>query len=65
MKKVLCVLLAMASLFALTACKDGKCDDCGTEEHVTVYETEDGDVEYCPSCYAKNVTNNILGGLLG
>lgn len=66
MKKLLCVLLAMTSLLAFVACKDGKCDDCKTEENVKVYETKDGEeVEYCPECYAKNVADNILGGLLG
>ena len=66
MKKLLCILLAMTSIFCLTACKDGKCDECKTEENVKVYETKDGDeVEYCPSCYLEKVGDNILGGLLG
>ncbi len=66
MKKLLCVLLALTAVCCFASCTDGKCDDCETKENVKVYETKDGDeVEYCPSCYAKAVGNNILGGLLG
>ena len=66
MKKFLCAVLAIASIFCLAACTDGKCDECKTEKDVKVYETKDGEeVEYCPSCYAEKVADNFLGGLLG
>jgi len=66
MKKVLCVLLALTTVFCFAGCTDGKCDTCKTTENVKVYEKSDGEeVEYCPTCYAKAVANGILGGLLG
>ena len=66
MKKFLAVLMALTAVFCFAGCEDGKCDECKTKENVKVYETKDGDeVEYCPECYAKNVADNILGGLLG
>lgn len=66
MKKFLCVLLAITAMSCFAGCADGKCDSCKTEEHVKEYTLKDGDkVEYCPSCYAKAVADNLLGGLLG
>ncbi len=66
MKKVLCLLLALTAVCCFAGCTDGKCDDCKTEENVKVYTKSDGEeVEYCPTCYAKQVANGILGGLLG
>ena len=52
MKKLLCALLALTSIFCLAACENGKCDECGTEDFVRVYETLD-DQELCPACAAK------------
>lgn len=69
MKKLLSLLMAAVatvSVFAFaTACEDGKCDSCKTTENVKVYETDDGNVEYCPKCAAEKIKDNILGGLLG
>lgn len=69
MKKFLSLLMAIVatvSVFAFaTACEDGKCDSCKTEENVKVYETDDGNVEYCPKCAAEKIANNIMGDLLG
>ena len=66
MKKILCVLLALTAVCCFAGCTDGKCDTCETKENVKVYETKDGEeVEYGPTCYAKAVADNILGGLLG
>ncbi len=53
MKKILCVLLALTSMFCLAACEDGKCDECGREaDDVKVYENLD-DQELCPTCALK------------
>ena len=65
MKKILCALLALTSIFCLAACEDGKCDDCKTKENVKVYEIEDEDVELCPACLAKRGANNVIDGLFG
>ena len=66
MKKFLCALLVISAVFCFAGCEDGKCDACKSEKNVKVYETKDGDkVEYCPSCYAEKVADNVLGGLLG
>ena len=70
MKKFLCMMLAVVATLSVvafaTACEDGKCDGCKTEENVKVYETKDGEkMELCPLCYAEKVADNILGGLLG
>ena len=53
MKKILCVLLALTSIFCLAACEDGKCDECGREaDDVKVYEDLD-DQELCGACALK------------
>ncbi len=65
MKKILCALLALTSIFCLAACEDGKCDDCKTKENVSVVEIKGEDVELCPSCAAKRAANNIIDGILG
>ena len=48
MKKILCALLALTSIFCLAACENGKCDECGAKnDTVKVYEDEG---EFCATC---------------
>ena len=53
MKKLLSLLLAFSAVmcFCLVGCVNGKCDECGTDKLVEVYDDLDG--EYCPLCAAK------------
>lgn len=56
MKKILCVLLALTSVFCFAGCKDGRCDECKSNKDVREYDLIDGDTaEYCPSCTWKNI----------
>ncbi|MBQ7355369.1 MAG: hypothetical protein IJW62_07615 [Clostridia bacterium] len=68
MKKLICALLLLTLAFALVACgPDGKCDECGKDEMVEVYDELDGK-EYCPVCGAKAVAEKAaeeLEDLLG
>lgn len=53
MKKLLSLILALTAVtsFCLVGCVNGKCDECGTEKLVEVYDKLDG--EYCPLCAAE------------
>ena len=52
MKKFLCVMFALATVFCFAGCKDGKCDDCKSEDaSVTYYE--DIEEELCMKCAYK------------
>lgn len=63
---IMAVVASLSVVAFATACTDGKCDECKTTENVKVYETKDDKtMELCPSCYAKKVADNVLGGLLG
>ncbi len=50
MKKVLCILLALTSIFCLAACEDGRCDECRSDKNVEIYEIDGKDKELCPQC---------------
>lgn len=61
LKKALCMLLIVVSVFAfLTACNNGKCDECGAEtKDVRVYDEEYCKGEYCLTCAAAEVVKNM------
>lgn len=63
MKKLICVLLLLTFVLGLVACgADGKCDECGEEELVEVYDELDGK-EYCPACAATAIAEQAMEGL--
>jgi len=66
MKKILCTVLALASIFCLAGCvnhNDGKCDECGTEGGLLnkVTQNEEGDLELCAECWLKEVEKELMG----
>ena len=68
MKKLLCCVLALGTLFAFAACgPDGKCDECGAEgEDVVNYDGSDEVMgidlggEFCAECAAKEMLGDLL-----
>ena len=63
MKKLLVCVLALSALFAFAACKDGKCDDCGTDQNVEYCDGSDEymglEGEYCPECATKALLGDL------
>ena len=64
MKKLLCFLMALTSVFCFAGCEDGKCDECKSEKNVKVYENLDNK-EYCPTCAAEAALHAGIDGIFG
>ncbi len=65
MKKFLCLVFALATVFCFAGCENGKCDDCGAKkDSVKVYETLDNQ-ELCPECAVKAGYNALGDAIFG
>lgn len=63
MKKFLCLMFALATVFCFAGCENGKCDDCGKTEDetlVAVVDALDGDPELCAECAYKRALKEGL-----
>ena len=66
MKKFISALLAALvciSMCLVAACEDGKCDECGSDKNVKVYEELEG--EYCPTCALEKGAHDFIDGIFG
>jgi rubredoxin len=65
MKKFLCLVFALATVFCFAGCENGKCDECGAKkDSVKVYEKLDNQ-ELCPECAVKAGYNALGDAIFG
>ena len=57
MKKLLCLLLVLMFMLALSACGDGTCKQAGCDEKAI----QDG---YCATHYALHTAGDLVGGII-
>ena len=56
MKKLLCALMALTTVFCFAGCvdhNDGECDECGAAGLAAVVVRYDDDTELCLKCAAE------------
>ncbi|MBE5750820.1 MAG: hypothetical protein IJA89_00770 [Clostridia bacterium] len=58
MKKFLCVVFALATVFCFAGCKNGKCDECKSDDATVAYY-EDIKEELCAKCAYKRALEEM------
>jgi hypothetical protein len=59
MKKFLCVVFALATVFCFAGCEDGKCDKCKAKNDTVKYYESVKD-ELCVNCVAEKLRSGEM-----